>query len=118
MAIAPSLGGRVAHAAVIGRSRSPRTGLSLLDALPVERERFQPYHATRGDLLARLGLRQDAVAAYVQASTLSADPAVRAFLRGRAEELSRGAARGDRFAGRARMAAGHRRPGRFRRRPG
>jgi RNA polymerase sigma-70 factor, ECF subfamily len=89
VAIAPSLGSRVAHAAVIGRTRSPQTGLSLLEALPVERERFQPYHAARGDLLARLGRHQDAVAAYTQASTLSTEPAVRAFLERRAKELSR-----------------------------
>ncbi|MDP9869425.1 MULTISPECIES: DUF6596 domain-containing protein [Streptosporangium] len=89
VAIAPSLGSRVAHAAVIGRTRSPRTGLSLLEALPGERERFQPYHAARGDLLARLGRHQDAGAAYTQASTLSTDPAVRDFLERRAKELSR-----------------------------
>ncbi|GII84548.1 DNA-directed RNA polymerase sigma-70 factor [Sphaerisporangium siamense] len=89
VAIAPSLGSRVARAAVVGRTRSPETGLSLLDALPVERERFQPYHAARGDLLARLGRHQDAVAAYARASTLSTDPAVRTFLERRAEELSR-----------------------------
>ncbi|MEV5411162.1 DUF6596 domain-containing protein [Thermopolyspora sp. NPDC052614] len=89
VAIAPSLGSRVAHAAVIGRTDSPEAGLSLLEALPPEREWFQPYHATRGDLLARLGRRRDAVAAYGQASGLSTDPAVRAFLVRRAEELSR-----------------------------
>jgi RNA polymerase sigma-70 factor (ECF subfamily) len=89
VAIAPSLGGRVAHAAVIGRTRSPQAALSLLEALPPERERFQPYHATRGDLFARLGRCRDAVAAYNQASVLSADPAVRAFLDRRSKELSR-----------------------------
>lgn len=89
LAVAPSLGGRVAHAAVIGRTDSPEAGLSLLEALPPERERFQPYHATRGELLARLGRRRDAVAAYDQAAVLSTDPAVRAFLERRAEELSR-----------------------------
>ncbi|WP_433347297.1 RNA polymerase sigma factor [Microtetraspora malaysiensis] len=89
VAIAPSLGSRVARAAVIGRTQSPQTGLSLLEALPVERERFQPYHAACGDLLARLGRHQDAVAAYAQAATLSADPALRAFLERRTKELSR-----------------------------
>ncbi len=89
VAIAPSLGSRVAHAAVIGRTRSPQAALSLLEALPPERERFQPYHATRGDLLARLGRRQDAIAAYDQACALSMDPAVRAFLERRADELPR-----------------------------
>ncbi|GII63600.1 DNA-directed RNA polymerase sigma-70 factor [Sphaerisporangium krabiense] len=89
VAIAPSLGSRVAYAAVLGRTRSPQMGLSVLEALPVERERFQPYHAAHGDLLARLGRHEDAVAAYTRASMLSTDPAVRTFLERRAEELSR-----------------------------
>ncbi|MET8862892.1 hypothetical protein ABZW11_08025 [Nonomuraea sp. NPDC004580] len=78
--VAPSLGGPVAHAAVAGRTDSPRHGLDLLEALPTERERFQPYHAVRGDLLARLGRHEDAAAAYAQAVGLTTDPAVRAFL--------------------------------------
>ncbi|MEV4472196.1 DUF6596 domain-containing protein [Nonomuraea sp. NPDC049504] len=80
VAVAPSLGGRVAHAAVTGRTDSPRHALDLLEALPPERERFQPYHAVRGDLLARLGRHEDAAAAYAQAVELTTDPAVRAFL--------------------------------------
>ncbi|MEU8401893.1 DUF6596 domain-containing protein [Nonomuraea sp. NPDC048892] len=85
VAIAPSLGSRVAHAAVIGRTHSPETGLSLLESLPVERERFQPYHAARADLLTRLGHHQEAATAYAQASTLTPDPAARAFLEKRAQ---------------------------------
>ncbi|MFE3456408.1 RNA polymerase sigma factor [Nocardiopsis aegyptia] len=85
VAVAPSLGARVAHAAVVGRMDGPEHGLALLDALPAERERFQPYHATRGDLLARLGLRQEAAAAHTAAAELTTDPAVRAYLRQRAE---------------------------------
>lgn len=88
VAVAPSLGSRIAHAAVIGRTRSPQAGLSLLEALPVERERFQPYHAARGELLARLGHRRDAIEAYGQASALATDPAVRTFLDRRAADLA------------------------------
>lgn len=84
MAIAPSLGGRVAHAAVVARTDSPERGLALLAQLPPERERFQPYHATRGELLARLGRDAEAVAAYAEAAALSEDPAARAFLADRA----------------------------------
>ncbi|GAA1694273.1 RNA polymerase sigma factor [Nonomuraea maheshkhaliensis] len=85
VAIAPSLGSRVAHAVVIGRTHSPETGLSLLDSLPVERERFQPYHAARADLLTRLGHHREAAASYTRASTLTPDPATRAFLEDRAQ---------------------------------
>ena len=88
LAVAPSLGARVAHAAVVGRTDGPENGLALLDALPAERERFQPFHATRGDLLARLGRHREAVASYTAAEELSEDPAVRAFLSRRAESAS------------------------------
>lgn len=83
-AIAPSLGSRVAQAAVVGRFESPQRGLELLDVLPPEREWFQPFHATRGDLLARLGRTADASAAYSEAAKLTDDLATRAFLRQRA----------------------------------
>ncbi|MEV0585567.1 DUF6596 domain-containing protein [Nonomuraea sp. NPDC050310] len=84
LAVAPSLGGKVAHAAVVGRSESPGQALRLLDGLPPERERFQPYHATRGDLLARLGRHEEAAVAYATAAELTADPEVRTFLEQRA----------------------------------
>ena len=84
VAVAPSLGSRVANAAVAGRTGSPEHGLALLDALPPERERFQPYHATRGDLLARLGRPQDAAVAYAEAAALTDDAAARRFLERRA----------------------------------
>jgi RNA polymerase sigma-70 factor (ECF subfamily) len=87
VAVAPSLGGRVAHAAVAGRTDGPEHGLALLDALPAERERFQAFHATRGELLARSGRTREAAASYAAAEDLSDDPAVRAFLRRRAAAL-------------------------------
>jgi RNA polymerase sigma-70 factor (ECF subfamily) len=92
--IAPSLGSRVAHAAVVGRTDSPATALTLLDALPAEREQFQPYHATRGELLARLGRRDEAAAAYVHAAALSEDPVVRSYLDQRRAGLSAALAEG------------------------
>jgi len=86
--IAPSLGSRVAHAAVIGRTESPETALTLLEALPTEREQFQPYHATRGELLARVGRRDEAIGAYVRAGALSDDPVVKRYLDQRRADLS------------------------------
>jgi RNA polymerase sigma-70 factor (ECF subfamily) len=87
VAVAPSMGSRVAHAAVVAHTDSPERGLALLDGLPAERRRLQPYHATRGDLLARLGRRAEAVAAFAEAGALSDDPAARAFLEQRAATL-------------------------------
>ncbi|WP_302893425.1 RNA polymerase sigma factor [Actinomadura luzonensis] len=86
VAVAPSLGSRVAQAAVAARTGSPEEALGLLEALPPERERFQPYHATRGELLARLGRGEEAAKAYAEAAALTADPEVRAFLERRAAE--------------------------------
>lgn len=84
IAVAPGLGGRIAHAAVTARTGPADQALELLEALPPERERFQPYHATRGDLPARLGRHEDAAAAYAKAAALATDPAVRVFLERRA----------------------------------
>lgn len=87
IAIAPSLGSRVAHATVVGRTESADRGLELLDGLPLERKRFQPFHAARGDLLERAGRLPEAVAAYAEAAALTDDPAVRTFLQQRAAAI-------------------------------
>ncbi|MDY7085664.1 MAG: DUF6596 domain-containing protein [Actinomycetota bacterium] len=79
LAVAPSLGARVAAAAVTGRIAGPQAGLA---ALPGGAELFQPYWAARADLLARAG--RDASAAYRKAAELTDDPEVAAYLRGRA----------------------------------
>jgi RNA polymerase sigma-70 factor (ECF subfamily) len=63
--------------------------LALLDGLPTEREQFQPYHATGGELPARIGRREDAITAYVKAAALSEDPVVRGYLEQRRADLSR-----------------------------
>ena len=80
LAVAPSLGARVALAAVIGRVEGPDAGLA---ALPEDAERFQPYWATRADLLARAGQMQAAAESAATAIRLSDDPALVGFLEGR-----------------------------------
>lgn len=86
VAIAPSLGSRVARAVVLARTESPSAGLELLAELPPERERFQPYQAARGDLLARMGRAHEAEQAYRSAVDLSNDSRTREFLRIRMEQ--------------------------------
>ena len=87
LAVAPSLGARVALAAVIGRVEGPAAGLA---ALPEDAERFQPYWATRADLLARAGQVEAAAEAAATAIRLSDDPAIVDYLRNRYEaSLSR-----------------------------
>ena len=77
LAVAPSLGAQVALAAVVGRTEGPETGLA---ALPDGAESFQPYWATRADLLARAGRSAEAAEAARTAVGLSADPAVVDYL--------------------------------------
>jgi len=78
--VASSLGAQVALAAVIGRTEDAEAGLA---ALPPDAEQFQPYWATRADLLARAGRTEEATEAATTAAGLSDDPEVRAYLRTR-----------------------------------
>lgn len=80
VAVAPSLGSRVALAAVIGRVDGPDAGLA---ALPPDGDDFQPWWATRADLLARAGRAAEASVAYERAIELTDDPALREYLEGR-----------------------------------
>lgn len=50
---------------------------------------YQPFHATRADLLARAGRVEDARAAYDRAIELTTNPAERTFLHGQRERLPR-----------------------------
>ncbi|MFI2489962.1 RNA polymerase sigma factor [Promicromonospora kroppenstedtii] len=81
--VAPTLGGRVALAAVVARVDGAAAGLAALDEIAASDPasgRFQPLWATRAHLLAALGADDDARAAYDKARSLTTDPAVRAFL--------------------------------------
>ncbi|SFR83513.1 RNA polymerase sigma-70 factor, ECF subfamily [Agromyces sp. CF514] len=79
-AVAPSLGAKVALAAVIGRLDGADAGLAALPSASPETERFQPWWATRADLLARAGRRAEASDAFERAAELADDEAVRAYL--------------------------------------
>lgn len=88
VATAPTRGARVALAAALGRSDGHDAGLAALDAVPEsERERYQPWWATRAHLLAEVGRTAEARAAYAVALELTDDPAVVAYLTGRAAAL-------------------------------
>jgi predicted RNA polymerase sigma factor len=92
-AVAPSLGSGVALAAVTAEVDGPAAGLAALDALLAEAgqraRRFQPARATRAHLLDRLGRRQEAVAAYDSAISLTCDTAERRYLEHRRDHASR-----------------------------
>ncbi|MEO8221436.1 MAG: DUF6596 domain-containing protein [Specibacter sp.] len=90
--VAPSLGSHVALAAVIGRTDSAGQGLAALDALaaadqhsqPFAVEHFQPFHATRADLLARAGRHSEAALEFAAAASLSGEGPAREYLQLRA----------------------------------
>ncbi|GAA1938871.1 RNA polymerase sigma factor [Agromyces allii] len=79
-AVAPSLGAKVALAAVLGRLDGADAGLAALPAASPETERFQPWWATRADLLARAGRAAEASDAFERAAALADDDAVREYL--------------------------------------
>jgi RNA polymerase sigma-70 factor (ECF subfamily) len=83
-AVAPSLGSGVALAAVTAEVDGPAAGLATLDALLAEAgeqaRRFQPAKATRAHLLDRLGQREEAVAAYEGAISLTHEAIERRYL--------------------------------------
>ena len=83
-AVAPSLGSGVALAAVTAEVDGPAAGLAALDELMAEAgeqaRRFQPAKAVRAHLLERLGRREEAVAAYESAISLTHDTVERRYL--------------------------------------
>lgn len=83
VAIAPTLGARVALAASMARAEGPAAGLATLATIDDPAlARFQPAWATRAALLAESG-DVAAVPAYEKAISLTTEPAVRAWLEGR-----------------------------------
>ena len=97
-AVAPSLGSGVALAAVTAEVDGPAAGLAALDALLAgagQRARlFQPARAVRAHLLDRLGLGDEAAAAYESAISLTHDAAERQYLEDRRDRASRAGQRG------------------------
>jgi len=91
-AVAPSLGSGVALAAVTAEVDGPAAGLAVLDALLAEAgepaSRFQPAKATRAHLLDQLGRKEEAVAAYESAISLTYDTAERQYLEQRRDRAA------------------------------
>jgi RNA polymerase sigma-70 factor (ECF subfamily) len=74
------------RAVAIGEARGPREALDLVDGL--ELNAYHYFHATRADLLRRLGRTQEARAAYERALELAHAESERRFLEGRLAALS------------------------------
>lgn len=83
--VAPTIGARCAHAAVVAEAGDPRAALAMLDAVEAaDVAAHGPYWATRGAVLAGLGRMGEAGSALRRAAGLADDPAVRAWLLARA----------------------------------
>jgi RNA polymerase sigma-70 factor, ECF subfamily len=74
------------RAVAVAEAQDPEAGLALVDALDLEDYHY--LHATRGDLLRRLGRRDEARAAYDRALALAHAEPERRFLERRLAELS------------------------------
>ncbi len=74
------------RAVALAQVAGPASALEVVDALALDA--YHPYHATRADLLRRLGRHLEAVAAYDRALELATNPGERAFLARRRAELS------------------------------
>jgi RNA polymerase sigma-70 factor (ECF subfamily) len=81
------------RAVVLAELDGPEVALAEVDRLPAQQPALATYHAfhaTRADLLRRLGRSADARAAYDVALTATANPAERAYLTRRRDQLSGG----------------------------
>jgi RNA polymerase sigma-70 factor (ECF subfamily) len=87
--VAPSDVVAVNHAVAVAMADGPAQGLELIDALDADRlDGYRYFHATRADLLRRLGRDLEAAESYDRALRLTANPAERSFLHSRLEALA------------------------------
>ncbi|MFI7678059.1 RNA polymerase sigma factor [Actinophytocola sp. NPDC049390] len=87
LAVAPTPVVALNHAVAVAETAGPADGLALVDRID-GLDSYHLWHATRADLLRRLGRRADAAAAYRHAHDLATDPAERRFLAGRLLETT------------------------------
>jgi RNA polymerase sigma-70 factor (ECF subfamily) len=83
LAITPTPVVAMNRAIALAEVRGPQAALEILDDLDLDE--YHLFHATRADLLRRLGCHDDANRAYARAMTLSASNAERTFLLHRLE---------------------------------
>jgi RNA polymerase sigma-70 factor (ECF subfamily) len=78
LALAPTPIVALNRAIAIGEVHGAATALALVDALNLDN--YQPFHATRADLLRRLNRNSEAAAAYERAAAMAPTDAEREFL--------------------------------------
>ncbi|GIE94545.1 RNA polymerase sigma factor [Paractinoplanes rishiriensis] len=77
---------RLNRAVAIAELDGPEVALAQVDALPLDD--YHPYHATRADLLRRLGRSEESRQAYDRAIALTANTAETAYLLRRRDQLA------------------------------
>lgn len=87
VALAPTLGARVAFAAALAHTAGPDAAILELDLLGEAAARFQPAWATRAHLLAQLGRAVEARTAYDRAISLTTDAPTRHWLEAARRDL-------------------------------
>jgi len=87
--LAPSPVVELNRAVAVAMAEGPEQGLALVDRI-AGLDDYRLFHATRADLLRRLGRRVDAAAAYTRALELATNTAEREFLAGRLSDLAVG----------------------------
>jgi RNA polymerase sigma-70 factor (ECF subfamily) len=89
LALRPNAVVAIGRAVALAERDGPAAGLAALDEVVADVvARYQPYHATRADLLARAGRTDEAIAAYDEALALTTNPAERRFLEDRRAALA------------------------------
>ena len=83
LAIAPTPVVAMNRAIAVGEVKGPQSALDILDDLDLDE--YHLFHATRADLLRRLGRHDAASRAYARATALAPTDAERTFLRARLE---------------------------------
>jgi RNA polymerase sigma-70 factor (ECF subfamily) len=79
LAVAPTAVVALNRAIAVGEVQGPAAALALVDELDLDN--YHPFHATRADLLRRLGRHSEAAAAYERAAAMAPTGAERDFLR-------------------------------------
>ena len=86
MAVSPTAVVALNRAVALAEVDGPAAALAEVDRLDLDT--YHAYHATRADLLRRLGRGAEAAAAYDRAATLTGNAAERTFLAARRASLS------------------------------
>jgi RNA polymerase sigma-70 factor, ECF subfamily len=79
LAVAPTPVVALNRAVAVGEVQGPAAALALVDELDLDN--YHPFHATRADLLRRLGRHSEAALAYRRAAAIAPTEAERDFLR-------------------------------------